>query len=138
MSAKDVQAGGDIIGRDQITINMVVGESSSPLVVDRRAAEQGYLKQLIQQYEYWAEKYTPLAGITEVRKAAADGPRLDLPNLFMPTGFEKLTAHGFGERQEIKREPVDDLLARRGAASAPRRAGRPRLRQDNDPLAADL
>ena len=29
----------------------------------------------------------------------------------MPTGFEKLTAHGFGERQEIKREPVDDLLA---------------------------
>ncbi len=108
---QNVQVGGDFIGRDQIIINITSGDASSQMAVDRRAAEQGYLKQLIQQYEYWAEKYTPLAGITEVRKAAADGPRLDLPNLFMPTGFEKLTAHGFGERQEIKREPVDDLLA---------------------------
>ncbi len=76
---RDAHAGRDFIGRDQITINVVVGESSSPLAVDRRAAEQGYLKQLIQQYEYWAEKYTPLAGIAEVRKAAADGPRWTCP-----------------------------------------------------------
>ena len=74
-----------------------------------RAEELAYLDGLVAQYQYWAEKYTPLAGIAEVRAAAADGPRLDLPMLFMPAGFEKLEEHGFGEQRQIERVPVADL-----------------------------
>ena len=74
-----------------------------------RSAEIVYLSALIEQYTYWAEKYTPLAGIAEVQVAAAEGPRLDLPMLFMPTGFEKLEEYGFGPQREVKRVPVDDL-----------------------------
>ncbi len=55
---------------------------------NRRDAELAYLTDLIRRYQFWAEKYTPLAGIAEVRAATIDGPRLDLPTLFMPTGFE--------------------------------------------------
>jgi hypothetical protein len=76
---------------------------------DVRAEELTYLDGLVAQYQYWAEKYTPLAGIAEVRPAAADGPRLDLPMLFMPAGFEKLEDHGFGEQRRIERVPVADL-----------------------------
>ena len=76
---------------------------------DVRGEELAYLDGVVAQYRYWAEKYTPLAGIAEVRAAAANGPRLDLPMLFMPAGFEKLEEHGFGERRQIERVPVDDL-----------------------------
>ncbi len=76
---------------------------------DGRARELAYLDGLIEKYRYWAEKYTPLAGIAEVRAAAAEGPRLDLPMLFMPTGFEKLEEHGFGIGRRTERVPVDDL-----------------------------
>ena len=76
---------------------------------NRRDAELAYLTDLIRRYEFWAEKYTPLAGIAEVRAATVDGPRLDLPTLFMPTGFEKLVEHGFGPQRRSS-AAVDDLL----------------------------
>ena len=56
---------------------------------DVRALELAYLEGMVAQYKYWAEKYTPLAGIAEVRAAAAQGPRLDLPMLFMPAGLRE-------------------------------------------------
>lgn len=76
---------------------------------DQRAQEVAYLDHLLQEYHYWAEKYTPLAGIAEVRAATSAGPRLDLPLLFMPTGFEQLIEHGFGEQRRAERVAVDDL-----------------------------
>ena len=77
---------------------------------DRRALELTYLDQLLRDYHYWAEKYTPLAGIAEVRAATTAGPRLDLPLLFMPTGFEQLIEHGFGEARRTERVAVTNLL----------------------------
>jgi formylglycine-generating enzyme required for sulfatase activity len=76
---------------------------------DHRSLELAYLDRLLRDYAYWAERYTPLAGIAEVRAAAKDGPRLDLPQMFMPTGFEKLEEHGFGAERRVERIPVDDL-----------------------------
>ena len=90
------------------------------------------------QYKYWAEKYTPLAGIAEVRAAAAQGPRLDLPMLFMPAGFEKLEEHGFGPDRRIERVPVDDLREAVARVQAPGAAGRAGIGQDHDPVAAGL
>ena len=75
-----------------------------------RALELTYLDQLLSDYHYWAEKYTPLAGIAEVRAATTAGPRLDLPLLFMPTGFEQLIEHGFGEARRTERVAVTNLL----------------------------
>ena len=77
---------------------------------DQRAQEVAYLDHLRQEYHYWAEKYTPLAGIAEVRAATTAGPRLDLPLLFMPTGFEQLIEHGFGEARRTERVAVNNLL----------------------------
>ena len=74
-----------------------------------RDKELAYLDGLLRRYEYWRDHYTPLAGIAEVRAAVKDGPRLDLPMPFIPPGFEKLVEHGYGERVEVRREPVDDL-----------------------------
>jgi len=76
-----------------------------------RDQELAYLDDLLARYEYWLDHYTPLAGIAEVRAAVKDGPRLDLPMPFIPPGFEKLVEHGYGERIEERREPVDDLRA---------------------------
>jgi len=76
-----------------------------------RGKELAYLGGLLKCYEYWRDHYTPLAGIAEVRAAVEDGPRLDLPMAFIPPGFEKLVEHGYGERAEVRREPVDDLRA---------------------------
>ncbi|MCP4540105.1 MAG: NACHT domain-containing protein, partial [Chloroflexi bacterium] len=100
-AARYVAVGGDVGGN--ITV-MVQGE-------DVRAQELAYLDALLKKYDYWLDHYTPLAGIAEVRAAVQDGPRLDLPMPFIPPGFEKLTEHGFGERAEVRREPVDDLRA---------------------------
>ena len=75
-----------------------------------RSLELTYLDQLLRDYHYWAEKYTPLAGIAEVRAATTTGPRLDLPLLFMPTGFEQLIEHGFGEARRTERVAVNNLL----------------------------
>lgn len=74
-----------------------------------RTRELNYLEGLIEKYRYWVEKYTPLAGIAEVRTATTEGPRLDLPMLFMPTGFEKLEEHGFGLERRTELVWVDDL-----------------------------
>jgi len=90
------------------------GKSSS----SAREAELTYLNALLTKCTDWAEKYTPLAGIAEVRAATVDGPRLDLPQIFMPPGFEKLIEHGFGEQRHVERVPVDDL---RSAVSEYRR-----------------
>ena len=76
-----------------------------------RDKELAYLDGLLKRYEYWRDHYTPLAGIAEVRAAVKDGLLLDLPMLFIPPGFEKLVEHGYGERAEVRREPVDDLRA---------------------------
>jgi hypothetical protein len=76
-----------------------------------RAMELAYLDDLLEDYEYWLEHYTPLAGIAEVRAAVKDGPRLDLPMPFIPPGFEKLVERGYGERAEVRRVEVDDLSA---------------------------
>ncbi|MBL7063698.1 MAG: SUMF1/EgtB/PvdO family nonheme iron enzyme [Anaerolineae bacterium] len=84
-------------------IIMVTGEGA------QRDKELAYLDGLLRRYEYWRDHYTPLAGIAEVRAAVEDGPRLDLPMPFIPPGFEKLVEHGYGERVEVRREPVDDL-----------------------------
>lgn len=78
--------------------------------VASRSLELAYLDQLLRDYHYWAEKYTPLAGIAEVRAATTTGPRLDLPLLFMPTGFEQLIEHGFGEARRTERVAVNNLL----------------------------
>ncbi len=82
---------------------------TDPQTPGARATELAYLAKIIADYEYWAQHYTPLAGIAEVRRAAQAGPRLDLPMLFMPTGFEKLAEHGFGPDRRVERVPVDDL-----------------------------
>lgn len=80
---------------------------TDPQTPGARASELAYLAKIIADYEYWAQHYTPLAGIAEVRRAAQGGPRLDLPLLFMPTGFEKLAEHGFGPDRRVERVPVD-------------------------------
>ena len=90
-------------------ITAAIDDGGSP-ETSARAEEIAYLQSLVAHYEYWAEKYTPLAGIAEVRAATAAGPRLDLPQLFMPTGFEKLVEHGFGEQRRVERVAVDDDL----------------------------
>ncbi len=97
--SQNVVITGDVSGNVTITIG---GQ-------DVRSAEMAYLDGLIAQYHYWAERYTPLAGIAEVRKATVNGPRLDLPMLFMPAGFEKLAEHGFGEARQTERKSLDDL-----------------------------
>lgn len=74
-----------------------------------RTVERIYLVGLCAQYEYWAEKYTPLQGTAQVCAAAAAGPQLDLPPLFIPRGFEKLVEHGFGKQRWVERVAVDDL-----------------------------
>jgi len=84
-------------------------DKPKPAPKDLRQIEMTYLDKLTKEYEYWAEKYTPLAGIAEVKAATQDGPRLDLPTMFMPTGFAKLEEHGFGEQRQVERKPVDDL-----------------------------
>ncbi len=101
----------EVHGHQNVTITGDVGGNVTITIGGRdvRGEELAYLNGLIEKYHYWAEKYTPLAGIAEVRSAAAQGPRLDLPTLFMPTGFEKLEEHGFGEQRRTERVPVDDL-----------------------------
>lgn len=74
-----------------------------------RHVELAYASGLRERYRVWAQKYTPLAGMAEVRTAAAGGPRLDLPSIFIPTEFEKLEEHGFGLQRKVKRMPVADL-----------------------------
>lgn len=86
-----------------------LAEADATNTRSQREIELAYLDELIGQYQYWAEKYTPLAGIAEVRSATAEGPQLDLPLFFMPTGFEKLVELGFGEQRRVERVPVDDL-----------------------------
>jgi formylglycine-generating enzyme required for sulfatase activity len=101
----------DIQGHDNVVISGDVGRDVFVTIGGRnvRGEEVAYLDGLIDRYRYWAEKYTPLAGIAEVRAATTNGPRLDLPMLFMPAGFEKLEEHGFGEQRRTERVAVDDL-----------------------------
>lgn len=92
---------------------VVAGEGAQVTVTVQgenvREKELAYLDGLLTRYEYWRDHYTPLAGIAEVRAAVVDAPRLDLPMPFIPPGFEKLVEHGYGERVQVRREPVDDL-----------------------------
>jgi len=108
-------AGGVAVGRDVYGPVVVAGEGAHVTVTvqgeNLRDRELAYLAGLLKRYEYWRDHYTPLAGIAEVRAAVKDGPRLDLPMPFTPPGFEKLVEHGYGERAEVRREPVDDLRA---------------------------
>ena len=83
----------------------------------RSQEETAYLEALTAQYRFWAEKYTFLAGIAEVRAATASGPRLDLPTLFMSHALEKLEKY-FGTEGPVKRVPIDDL--RKAVAEHPR------------------
>jgi hypothetical protein len=95
------------------SLAVVAGEGAHVTVTIQgenvRDKELAYLDSLLKRYQYWRDHYTPLAGITEVRAAVKDGPRLDLPMPFIPAGFEKLVEHGYGERGDVRREPVDDL-----------------------------
>jgi len=86
-----------------------VQETPTPREESLRDLELAYLDGLLEDYDYWREHYTPLAGIKEVRAAVQDGPRLDLPMPFVPRGFSKLIERDFGGRGEVKREQVDDL-----------------------------
>jgi len=108
-------AGGVAVGRDVHGPVVVAGQGAQVTVTVRgenlRDKEMAYLAGLLKDYAYWRDHYTPLAGIAEVRAAVQDGPRLDLPMPFIPAGFEKLTEHGYGERAEVRRQPVDDLRA---------------------------
>lgn len=72
-----------------------------------RAMELVYLERLVTSYEVWRDKYTPLAGVAIV-KAESDSP-LQLPDMFVPTGFEKLVEYGYGRDRRVERIPVDDL-----------------------------
>ena len=96
---------GDVIHGDKVLGDKIIHVQGE----DLRDKELAYLDGLLARYEYWRDHYTPLAGIAEVRAAVKDGPRLDLPMPFIPPGFEKLVEHGYGERAEVRREPVDDL-----------------------------
>jgi len=108
-------AGGVAVGRDVHGPVIVAGEGAYVTVTvqgeNLRDRELAYLDGLLKRYEYWRDHYTPLAGIAEVRAAVKDGPDLDLPMQFTPPEFEKLVEHGYGERAEVRREPVDDLRA---------------------------
>ena len=99
------------VGDQNVVITGEVGGNVTITIAGRdvRGEELTYLDGVVAQYRYWAEKYTPLAGIAEVRAAAQKGPRLDLPMLFMPAGFEKLEEYGFGEGRQSERKSVDDL-----------------------------
>ena len=92
-------------GDQNVVITGTVGGNVTITIGGRdvRGDELAYLDGVVAQYRYWAEKYTPLAGIAEVRAATQKGPRLDLPMLFMPAGFEKLEEHGFGEGRQTER-----------------------------------
>jgi formylglycine-generating enzyme required for sulfatase activity len=107
-------AGSVEVGRDVIGSVVVTGHGNQVTVTIQgenvRDKELAYLDGLLKRHEFWREHYTPLAGIAEVRKAVKDGPRLDLPMPFIPPGFEKLVEHGYGERVEVQRVAVDDLL----------------------------
>ena len=95
-----------VTGSQNVVITGDVGGNVTITIGDqkvRREDELAYLDGVVTQYRFWAEKYTPLAGIAEVRAAAQNGPRLDLPMLFMPAGFERLEEHGFGERRRVER-----------------------------------
>jgi hypothetical protein len=106
-------AGGVAVGRDVRGPVVVAGEGAQVTVTVRgenlRDKELAYLNGLLKRYAYWRDRYTPLAGIAEVRAAVEHGPRLDVPMRFIPPGFEKLVEHGYGERIEVRRVPVDDL-----------------------------
>jgi GTPase SAR1 family protein len=97
-------AGGVAVGQDVYGNITVIAQGENV-----RDKELAYLDGLLARHEYWRDHYTPLAGIAEVRAAVQDGPRLDLPMPFIPPEFEKLVEHGYGERVEMKRVPVDDL-----------------------------
>ncbi len=93
---------------------VVTGDVNGDIIVkigdrDVREHEVAYLNWVVRTYEDWAIKYTPLAGIAEVRAATMNGPRLDLPMHFMPAGFEKLVERGYGELRQTERVAVDDL-----------------------------
>lgn len=108
-------AGGVAVGRDVYGPVVVAGAGAHVTVTVQgeslRDKELAYLDALLARYQYWRDHYTPLAGIAEVRAAVQDGPRLDLPMPFIPPGFEKLVEHGYGERFEVRRQPVGDLRA---------------------------
>ncbi len=101
----------DVRGNKNVVVTGTVGRDLKVFIGERDVREQelAYLNWVVRTYEDWAIKYTPLAGIAEVRAAAMNGPRLDLPMHFMPAGFEKLVERGYGELRQTERVPVDDL-----------------------------
>jgi formylglycine-generating enzyme required for sulfatase activity len=102
-----VDGDGNVIGnhnRVQVIKNTVIVRGEN--VRDR---ERASLHGLVSRYERWCERYTPLAGIAEVREAVTNGSLFDHEDPFIPPEFEKLVEHGFGPRTEVRREPVDDL-----------------------------
>lgn len=132
-AGRDVRVGGDLVLGDKVaagdggaaaTHGGVAAAGSQNIVItgavggdvtialggrDGRGEELAYLDGLVAQYRFWVEKYTPLAGVAVVEGAAGGGPQLDLPALFMPTGFDKLVEHGFGDARQLQRKPVADL-----------------------------
>jgi predicted NACHT family NTPase len=99
-----IQGYGNVVGDNNVVRVIVRGE-------DVRDKELAYLSGLVNQYERWRERYTPLAGIAEVREAVNSGSLFDHADPFIPPEFEKLVEHGFGPRTEVRREPVADLRA---------------------------
>jgi GTPase SAR1 family protein len=97
-----IQGYGNVVGDHNVVRVIVQGE-------DVRDKERAYLNGLVSRYERWCERYTPLAGIAEVREAVDGGSLFDHADPFIPPEFEKLVEHGFGPRTEVRREPVDDL-----------------------------
>ena len=87
-SAVAMDRGAALSGQQLVAITGDVGGNVSITIGGRdvRGEELAYLDGLIEKYRFWAEKYTPLDGIAEVRAAVAEGPRMDLPLLLMPTG----------------------------------------------------
>lgn len=96
--------------------NWPVGWAAGLTVLDGQASvfasrqqELAYLNAILTDYEAWAQRYTPLAGIAEVPVAGARRPRLLAPDSFMPPEFALLSREGQTAMSSAERQPVNDL-----------------------------
>lgn len=94
-----------------------VGKAAGLTVYEGRACvfasrqqEVAYLDTMLADYDAWAQKYTPLAGIAEVAAAGRGRSLLLAPDSFLPPEFALLAREDrAGAGGMVERRPVSDL-----------------------------